>query len=86
MRMAGRALVVDGLATSQRLQRVDDDEERWLWFLVEVGNESKSTTITSSSPTGPITTHEFWLHDVVAKSLTGVREALVRSAAKDPRA
>jgi len=47
--MAGRKLQNDGYARSDRLKRVTDDQDRWLWFLVEIGETDASERWSSSS-------------------------------------
>jgi len=43
--IAGRKLKADGYATSDRLRRSASDIDRWLWFLVEIGEAPEDKRI-----------------------------------------
>lgn len=62
---AGRKLKHDGLALSPRLSRVNDDVDRWLWYLVAAGETTADARFVISGggqPDRHTYQHQYLLH------------------------
>ena len=74
--IAGRKLKNDGLASSPRLSRVENDVDRWLWYLVEVGETSADERTTLRSGDG--SERHLYQHDYLLNAcVNGCRKVQV---------
>jgi hypothetical protein len=72
--MAGRKLKADALNSSYRLNRITDHVDRWLWFLVEIGEAPHDARwhVTGRDPEpGHIDVHLYHIGSLVKSSLAG---------------
>jgi hypothetical protein len=75
-RIAGRKLQYEELATSPRLARVDNDADRWLWYLVEVGETTPEERWISSGGGCP-DRHVYHFRFLLQACVNGCRKLLV---------
>lgn len=74
--IAGHKLKADGLATSARLQRIENDADRWLWYLVEIGETAAEERWTASSGGQP-DRHIYHFRFLLQACVNGCRKLLV---------
>ena len=86
--LAGRALKVHGRDASARLSRIKNDRDRWLWYLVEIG-EAPLDERMASSHRDPVT-HEqveqysYWIRSLSESSVRGAKRCAAESVVTTP--